>query len=240
MIVSAHQPHYLPWIGYFNKIHLSDVFMIMDNMVYTSKGFISKNRILTNKGWQYLTVPLIKPNGFQTKINELIIENESQANWKIKHLRTIKHHYQKGQGFDHFFPIFENELLKKSYHYFELQLRLIKCIVKYLNISTEIKLGSEQSTGGIKERELIINILKDSDCSDMLLGIGASNKYIDKTYITSKGYRILGQEFSHPKYEQINTSETINGLSVIDLIFNTTRQDAETIVKNCGKIKQLK
>ena len=100
--------------------------MIMDNMVYTNKGYISKNRILTNKGWQYLTVPLIKPNGFQTRINELIIENESQANWKIKHLRTIKHHYQKGQGFKLFFPVLENELLKKSHNYFELQLRLIK------------------------------------------------------------------------------------------------------------------
>jgi hypothetical protein len=213
--------------------------MIMDNMVYTNKGYISKNRILTNKGWQYLTVPLIKPNGFQTRINELIIENESQANWKIKHLRTIKHHYQKGQGFKLFFPVLENELLKKSHNYFELQLRLIKCILDYLNISTEIKLGSKESTGGVKERELIINILKDSECSDMLLGIGASNKYVDKSYITSKGYRILGQEFSHPKYEQINTPESINGLSVVDLIFNTSRHEAETIVKNCGKIKKL-
>jgi hypothetical protein len=213
--------------------------MVMDNMVYTSKGYISKNRILTNKGWQYLTVPLIKPNGFQTKINELIIENESQANWKVKHLRTIKHHYQKGQGFKLFFPILENELLKKSHNYFELQLRLMKCILDYLNISTEIKLGSQKSTGGIKERELIMNILKNSDCSDMLLGIGASNKYVDKNYITSKGYRILVQEFAHPKYKQINAHESINGLSVVDLIFNTSRDEAETIVKNCGKIKKL-
>jgi len=212
----------------------------MDNMVFTSKGYISKNRILTNKGWQYLTVPLIKPNGFQTKINELIIENESQANWKIKHLRTIKHHYQKGQGFKHFFPVLENELLKKSHNYFELQLRLIKCILDYLNISTEIKLGSQESTGGVKERELIINILKDSDCAEMLLGIGASNNYVDKGYIASKGYRILEQEFFHPKYQQINTSETINGLSVVDLIFNTSRHEAETIVKNCGQIKTIK
>ena len=58
--------------------------MVMDNMVYTTKGYISKNRILTNKGWQYLTVPLIKPNGFQTKINELIIENRAFADLLYK------------------------------------------------------------------------------------------------------------------------------------------------------------
>lgn len=209
--------------------------MLMDNMNYTSKGYITKNRILTNKGWRYLTVPAIKPNGHQSKINELLIGNESQANWRVKHLRTIKYHYEKGPGFKKFFPLLENELMKDSLNYFDLQFRLIKCILEYLNIHTEIKLGSVNGTDGTKEKELIINILKDSSCSNMLLGIGASNKYVDKSYITSKGYHILGQEFSHPKYEQINNSETINGLSIIDLIFNTTRQDAETIVKNCGK-----
>jgi hypothetical protein len=211
----------------------------MDNMNFTSKGYITKNRILTNKGWRYLTVPAIKPNGHQSKINELLMGNESQANWRVKHLRTLRYHYQKGQGFKHFFPVLENELLKKSHNYFELQLRLIKCILNYLNISTEIKLGSKQSTAGAKEGELIINILKDSDCTDMLLGIGASNNYVDKNYITGKGYRILGQEFSHPKYKQINSFESVNGLSVVDLIFNTSRHEAETIVKNCGKIKKL-
>ena len=211
----------------------------MDNMNFTSIGYITKNRILTNKGWRYLTVPAIKPNGHQSKINELLIGNESQANWRVKHLRTLRYHYQKGQGFKHFFPVLENELLKKSHNYFELQLRLIKCILNYLNISTEIKLGSKQSTAGAKEGELIINILKDSDCSDMLLGIGASNNYVNQSYIISKGYRILSQEFTHPKYGQINTSESINGLSVVDLIFNTSRHEAETIVKNCGEIKKL-
>ena len=152
---------------------------------------------------------------------------------------TIKYHYQKGPGFKFFFPILENELLKKSHNYFELQLRLIKCILDYLNISTEIVLGSKESTGGVKERELIINILKDSDCNEMLLGMGASNQYVDKTYIAGKGYRVLEQEFYHPKYPQINSSESINGLSVVDLIFNVTRNEAEKIVKNSGKIKKL-
>jgi len=235
LIVSAHQPHYLPWIGYFNKIYLSDVFMLMNNLVYTNKGYISKNRILTNKGWRYITVPLIKPNGYQTKINELLIENESQANWRVKHLRTIKHHYEKGKGFSSFFPILENELLKDSLNYFDLQHNLIKSIMDYLKINTVIQLGSEKNTFGTKENELIINILKDSNCNQMLLGIGASNNYVDKSYVTNKGYSLLRQDFNHPFYKQPYKNEIVNGLSIVDLIFNTSREEAEYIVKNCGK-----
>ena len=213
--------------------------MLMDNMTYTNKGFISKNRILTNKGWKYLTVPLVKPNGYQTKINELLIENKSKANWKLKHLRTIKHHYEKCQGFKVFFSIIEDELMKETVNYFDLQYNLIIRILNYLNIKTKIQLGSENETGGNKEKELLVNILQDSKCDKMLLGIGASNNYVDKSYITNKGFTLLGQDFNHPVYEQPYKHEIVNGLSVIDLIFNSSREEAETIVKTCGKIKIL-
>lgn len=212
--------------------------MIMDNMVYTSKGYISKNRILTNKGWRYLTVPLIKPNGFQTKINELIIENESQANWNIKHLRTIKHHYSKGQGYKQFYPLIEKELMNKSGTYFDLQLRIIKCIVNYLNISTKIQLGSIKNTTGKKENNLILNILKDSNCKKMLLGIGASNQYIDKKIIIDQGFELMKQDFEFPVYKQAQFHGYTKGLSIIDLLLNVSQKEAEFIVKSCGKIQE--
>jgi len=151
MIVSAHQPHYFPCIGYFNKIYLSDTFMLMNNMIYTSKGYISRNRILTNKGWRYLIVPVVKPNGYKSRINELLIENKCQTNWKLKHLRTIKYNYQKGKGFLSFYPIIEEELNKNHTSFIELQISVIKRIFKYLNIETKIILTSDKNTEGKKE-----------------------------------------------------------------------------------------
>jgi hypothetical protein len=238
MIVSAHQPHYLPWVGYINKIYLSDVFLLMDNMTFTNKGYISKNRIMSSRGVQFLTVPVIKPYGLSTKINELIIDTRTRANWNLKHLRSLKHNYAKGVGFDEFYPIIESVLEKKHDLYFDLQYDLIKIILNYLNINTKVQLASEKSTQGAKETELIVNILKDTNCNQMLLGLGASNNYVDFDYVNKAGFKICQQEFSHPRYKQ-NRDVFVSGISIVDLIFCNSKQEASNLVKNCGSVKQI-
>ena len=210
--------------------------MLMDNMIFTNKSYINRNRILTKNGWVYLSVPLVKPNGYKTLINELIIEKESQANWRLKHLRSIKHNYEKCPNFSDFFPLLENTILDHYNTFFNLQFALIRVIMSYLKINTKIILGSKHQTSGLKENELILNILKDSSCHEMLLGIGASNKYIDKKYILEEGYKLSRQNFLHPNYFQPYGKNNVQGLSVIDVIFNTSRKEAEEIVKKCGTI----
>ena len=235
MIVSAHQPHYLPWIGYFNKIYLSDVFICMDNMNFTNSGFINRNRILTKNGILYLTVPLLKPYGINTKINELIIENESQSNWKKKHLKSIEHNYSKGIGFNSFYPILEKELEKPIDNYFDFQFNIIKTINQYLNINTKMQLGSTRKTGGIKESELILSILETSECDTFLFGLGASNDYVNKDIILDKGFKFAKQKFNHPYYKQ-NNRNFEKGLSIIDCLLRCSKDEAEHIVKQSGKI----
>ncbi len=238
MIVSAHQPHYLPWSGYINKIYLSDVFMVMDNMVYTNKGFINRNRILNARGIQYLTVPLLKPYGLLTKINELLIDTKTRSNWRDKHLRGIRHNYAKGKGFPDFFPRLESVLTQKYDCYFDLQFALIKMILLYLEIEVKIILASDNNTGGIKETELIERIIQDGGGDKMLLGLGASTKYVDIDYVKAKGYDIVLQNFEHPVYKQ-KGDLFIDGISVIDLILNNTREESIALIKQSGHLKKI-
>lgn len=239
MIVSAHQPHYLPWIGFINKIYLSDVYMMMDNMTYTNNSYINRNRIMTSRGVSYLTVPLIKPFKLKTKINELIIEDQTNANWNSKHLKSIKHNYAKGAGFKDFFPLLEDLLLKKHELYINLLYSNISTILNYLEIKTTIKLASEYNIEGNKEDELMINILKNSNCSELLLGLGASKSYVNFDYIYNRGYNVLIQKFEHPVYSH-KSKHFVKGISIIDLILNNSRPDAINIIKNCGKTEALK
>jgi len=238
MIVSAHQPHFFPWIGYLNKIHLSDIFMIMDNMYFTNEGYIARNRIVGTKGIQYINVPVRKLHGLNIKISELEIEKRTRANWNTKLLRKLKHNYYQGEGFDCFFPLIEDVLLSNWDTYFELSYQIITVILAYLKIDVTVMKASRKNTKGAKENELIFNILKDSSCDSILLGLGASVNYVDINLLKTNGYNVYGQELSHPIYPQ-KSKNFIPGLSSLDLLLNVKQQAAIDIVKNCGRIKTL-
>src|SRR5438034_6667396 len=91
MLVSIHQPHYLPWLRYFDKIARSDLFMVLDDVQYEKNGFQNRNKIKTAQGWTYLTVPVQKPT--QRSIRE--IEIDKQSGWCEKHQRALEMSYRK-------------------------------------------------------------------------------------------------------------------------------------------------
>ena len=59
MIVGIHQPEYLPWLGFFDKISQSDIFVMLDNVQYEKNYFQNRNRIRIQSGWAWLTVPVM-------------------------------------------------------------------------------------------------------------------------------------------------------------------------------------
>ncbi|MCC2671731.1 MAG: WbqC-like family protein, partial [Armatimonadetes bacterium] len=80
MLVGIHQPHYLPWLRYFEKIARSDVFIVLDDVQYEKNGFQNRNKIKTAQGWTYLTAPVMKPT--QRPLNEIELDNRS--GWREK------------------------------------------------------------------------------------------------------------------------------------------------------------
>ena len=77
MIVAAHQPHYLPWLGYLDKLAKADLFVVMDDLQYEAQNFQNRNRVKLNHGAAWLTVPLER--GAQTdRICDKRIDNARQ------------------------------------------------------------------------------------------------------------------------------------------------------------------
>ena len=95
MIVSIHQPQYIPWLPYFKKIDNSDIFILLDNVNFQKNGLQNRNQIKTNTGLHWLTVPIKHKLG--QKIMDTTIDNNKS--WGIKHWKTIKHNYQNASEF---------------------------------------------------------------------------------------------------------------------------------------------
>lgn len=79
--------------------------------------------------------------------------------------------------------------------------------------------------------------MENTNCNELLLGMGASTKYIDDCTIKNSGKEIFYQNFNHPIYPQ-TSREFIKGVSIIDLLFNVKRQEAINLISNSGTIEK--
>ena len=84
MIVAAHQPHFLPWLGYLAKVAACDLFVVMDDLQYEAQNFQNRNRVKINHGALWLTVPLER-GGQRDRICDKRIDNRGGP----------RHHWQR-------------------------------------------------------------------------------------------------------------------------------------------------
>jgi hypothetical protein len=218
MLVAAHQPLFIPWIGYFDKINKVDLFVIVDNVQFTSEGWMRRNVIRGKNNLVSLVVPLYKMKShWDSKINEIMID-EKDFRWKRVHLNSLQMNYGRTPYFSQIYPVIKEIYSQQFYHLCSLNIELIKAVCNYLEIRTPLIQSSQLNAVG-KKTDLIIDICKKTNANSFMLGMGGSRDYAKRVLIESNGIKILEQDFQHPVYNQICGEFTPN-LSILDLLFN--------------------
>ncbi|MFA7398554.1 MAG: WbqC family protein [Candidatus Bathyarchaeia archaeon] len=215
MIVAGHQPNYLPWLGFFDKMRKADVFIIEDIVQFEHQGFTNRNRVLTVDGVRWLTVPIMHANK-PLLIKDVKIANKGQPSWRRRHWLTIKHGYCKAPYWHEYSDFFEQTYNKKWDRLIDLNMHLITGIMAFLKINKPLFLSSELKAKG-KKTELIVAQCKEVGANVQLAGNGCRD-YIDKSLFTKAGIKLIFQDFVQPIYLQ-NVSGFVPNLSVIDYLF---------------------
>lgn len=216
MIVAIHQPNYLPWLGFFDKIKKSDCFIFMDNVQYPRRSWVNRVKIKTKGGEKLLTVPLQVRGNYHEIIKNMRIFDEEP--WRKKHLLTIEHNYSKAKYYTKFFPEIEKIITGKQERICELNISLTKLVCEIIKLKPSFILGSTLNAEG-SGTDLLINMVKAVGGDTYLCGGGASGYQEDEKF-TNAGIKLIYQDFKHPEYPQLY-GEFIAGLSCIDWIFNT-------------------
>ena len=217
MLVAISQPTVFPWIGYFDIIKQSDIFIFLDDVQIHKRGWQTRNRIKNpheNPSEIWLNVP-VKNTGLDTKINESIIDNSQ--NWQSKHIRTLDSCY--GKNFRELDWLQEH--YRKDWNYLvDFNIEFIKKCASYLDIETEFKISSEINVEGKKTEKLanICNFFK----ADSYLSTVGSKDYLDseKKFFENLDIDIIYHNYEHPKYPQ-RGDNFISHLSILDLLLNT-------------------
>lgn len=229
MVFSIHQPNYLPYSGYFYKIAVSDVFVILDTVQYPrGQSFSARNRIKTPQGISYLTIPVAIPREKEGKVKYTEVKF-SDLKWKTKHLKTIEMCYKRSPFFGQIFDIYSN-VLNENTDFTELNIKLIESFCGYLDIGTRIVRLSEMLETFGNKTNLIIDIGKSLGAKTYLSGTGGGKEYNDETLLNNNGFELVYSKFKHPVYTQ-QWGDFVPNLSVIDFLFNCGPQSKDLLLQ---------
>jgi hypothetical protein len=225
MIISVHQPQYIPWLGYFDKIARSDLFVFLDNVQYKEREFQNRNKIRTRQGWIWLTVPVISKGEGRQNISEVKIDN--QIAWQRKHLGSIKNAYSTAAYFKDYYPVLEDILSREWVYLKDLNLEIIRFILRDLGIVTPIDFESKLNIKTMSSQR-IIDICKELNSGTYLSGAGGRD-YLQPELFAQENINILFHDFVHPVYKQCYEPFMAN-MSIIDLLFNHGKESKKVLL----------
>lgn len=215
MIVSIHQPDYMPWLGYFNKIAKSDVFVFLDDAQYSTDNMHNWNKIKTPQGELRLKAPVINKLGY--KINE--VKTRDDLGWKEKHLKTIAMNYKKAEYFDEVYSDLEKILMPEYESIAHLNMAFIKMYCEKFGFKTDIKVSSQMGLTSLRE-ERVIDIVKLLGGDEYYSGMGAA-VYQEEEHFNERGVKLTYTSFSPFEYKQLwGKCGFIPALSVLDYTMN--------------------
>lgn len=228
MVLTAHQPTYMPWLGTFHKILLSDMFCFFDIAQYQKKEWDNRNKIYTNNGALWLSVPVKSSNHFTKTIGNIEINNETA--WAIKQYKTIFLNYKNHPYFEEHKDFLEDMFLNRRWdRLVDLNVFFYKYILKLLNKDIALVLASDYDFQGQKS-DLVLDMCKQLGATTYIFG-GEGENYADKSSFEKANIKLVFQEYNHPTYRQYrNKKEFISHLSILDLIMNYSSCDLRNII----------
>ena len=230
LTVSIHQPNFIPWVGYFHKIALSDVFIFFDDVQYPlGKSFVNRVLIKMNNGAGWINVP-VKNKSEKRRINEVEINNSLP--WKGKLTRTIGLVYKNSPYADWLFPELREVLNGEYLRIAELNVALIKFLCGKAGITTEFLMSGEMEGSGDSPERRIPILVQQIGGTVYLSGSGeGSKRYLNESNFAEAGIALEYQKFVHPVYPQLH-GDFVANLSFIDLLFNCGPKSIDVLVSN--------
>jgi len=228
MILTAHQPTYLPWLGTFHKILLADMFCFFDIAQYQKKEWDNRNKIYTHNGELMLSVPTKSQKHFDKTIGDIEVNNET--NWAEKQFKSIFLNYKNHPFFENHKSFLEDMYLIQRWNKLvDLNIHFYKYIFKLLDHNIPVVMASNFEFKGHKS-DLVLDMCQKLGASSYIFG-GEGKNYADKASFDDANIDLIFQEYNHPIYKQHrNKKGFVSHLSVLDLIMNYDNKDVKRVI----------
>lgn len=189
MKIAIHQPNFIPWLGYFQKIKAADLFILYDTAEYTKNSFINRNKMIINEEEKWITIPIIYKGFSNSAIKDVRIHPTDFKPEKI--ITTIEHAYKRFPHYEKYSPVF-NECLREALDtgkIVDLNEKIIRWSCQVLGIETPIISASTIQTHSNDATEYIIELCLKSKGEIYISGKSGKN-YLREELFEQAGVKL--------------------------------------------------
>jgi hypothetical protein len=225
-LVAIHQPNFFPWLGYFDKIRRSDIFIFLDAVDYPRSGsggmgsWVNRVQLSINGQARWLTCPLKHLRG---GVPILAAEIDDSQPWRKKVVRTLEMNYRRATQFERAMEFLLPLLERRETNLAAFNIAAIRTIARHLGIAARFVRQSEIDGQG-QATERLISLVKAVGGSAYLAGGGAAGYQEDELFKIA-GVDLIYQRFTPQAYGP--AERFLPGLSVIDYLMHDGRPLAE-------------
>jgi hypothetical protein len=230
-IVAIHQPNFFPWLGYFDKISRSDVFIFLDDVQYQKTGGSWSNRVkvLINCEGRWLTAPVDRSFHGSRYVNEM--EFSSKENWRSKLIKSVTSTYKRTPFFDEIYLVIEALIKNPENNVATYNIHTIKTLTSALGYSTKSMINSSDLRTESSSTERLIELIMGAHGKTYLCGGGSSGYQEDEAFHKA-GIKLSYQNFLQPTYTQFGCEHFVGGLSIIDALMNLGFEGTRKLIGN--------
>lgn len=229
-----HQPQFFPYPGFFHKLAIADVYVVMDDVQY-DKRFTNRNKIMATNGWTWLTVPINKAHKFSPN---MFVEINNDLPWREHHWKKIYQSYANARYFDLYKDYLKNLYDKKWDLLFDLDFEILKKIIEWLGIKIDVIRESELNLKGTST-ERLVNVCKAVGADTYISGIGGKN-YMDEKLFEKNSLKLEFQNYVPVPYQQRLSESFLPDLSILDMLVNVGPASLQLISEGGSNLLRVK
>jgi len=216
MRVAIHQPHYLPWLGYLQRMAQADLFIVLDHVQFERGNYQNRTQVRVNGAPHWLTVPVIQRSQKERIVDKTI---DNSRDWTQAHYETLRRAYTSARYFSAYGARLKRVYERRWERLVDLNAAMLELLRDAFAISTPLTRSSKLCDQGAKS-ELVLNLCKAVGARTLIVGLGGSRAYLDRAAFAEAGIALEMQQFRHPVYPQRVPAPFSAGLSAVDLLFN--------------------
>lgn len=222
------QPYFLPYIGYFQLIAAVNLFIVYDNIKYTKKGWINRNRFLLNGKDEIFSLPL-KGDSDLLDVRERSLAADFNCDKLVSQLVGA---YRKAPYFKQAFPLIEQILRRDESNLFQFLYLSIVLVCQYIGITTEIRISSDIPIDhALKNQDKVLALCKAVSTDVYVNAIGGIDLYSKEDFRSHQIELkfIRSRPFVYPQFG----NDFVPWLSIVDvLMFNSRDYIRENVYSN--------